>query len=179
MVKYQDSNVNYIERIWCYFVGSFILFFSIEVDVKAARSRHHHTDARHTAVTTTTLCYNALPFVITHCTHAKNNIAGRIIPFLVLGFWDTNTGVCTGAMPYRRDILATTGIKAFEAETCIILPANVFLAWVPVGITHRATAVKRGGINLTPCGFPANAVLPPRRMRQLTYTAVSILIDSV
>ena len=40
----------------------------------------------------------------------KNKIAGRLIPFLVLGFWDKNTGICAGAMPYRRDFPATTGI---------------------------------------------------------------------
>ena len=44
-----------------------------------------------------------------HC-HAKNKFAGRIIPFSVLGFWDKNTGVCAGAMPYRRDFTATTRI---------------------------------------------------------------------
>ena len=33
--------------------------------------------------------------------HANNNIAGRIIPFLVLGFWDKNAGIYAGAMPYR------------------------------------------------------------------------------
>ena len=27
--------------------------------------------------------------------HAKNKIAGRHIPFLVLDFWDKNTGICT------------------------------------------------------------------------------------
>ena len=42
--------------------------------------------------------------------HAKNKFAGRCIPFLVLGFWDKNTGICAGAMPYRRDFPATTGI---------------------------------------------------------------------
>ena len=42
--------------------------------------------------------------------HAKNKIAGRFIPFLVLGFWNTITGICAGAMPYRRDFLATAGI---------------------------------------------------------------------
>jgi hypothetical protein len=35
--------------------------------------------------------------------HAKNKIAGRFILFSVLGFWDKNTGICAGAMPYRRD----------------------------------------------------------------------------
>ena len=42
--------------------------------------------------------------------HAKNKIAGRFIPFSVLGFWDKNAGICAGAMPYRRDFPATTGI---------------------------------------------------------------------
>ena len=31
-------------------------------------------------------------------------------PFLVLGSWDKNTGICAGAMPYRRDFAATTRI---------------------------------------------------------------------
>ena len=31
-------------------------------------------------------------------------------PFSVLGFWVKNTGVCPGAMPYRRDFTATTRI---------------------------------------------------------------------
>ena len=35
--------------------------------------------------------------------HTKNTIAGRFIPFLVLDFWDKTTGICAGAMPYRRD----------------------------------------------------------------------------
>ena len=57
--------------------------------------------------------------------HAKNKIAGcyhknhpavrsrsriRIIPLLVPGFWDKSTGICAGAMSYRRDVLATTRI---------------------------------------------------------------------
>ena len=42
--------------------------------------------------------------------HAKNKIAGSMIPFLVLGFWDTNTGICAGAMPYRRDFPTTSRI---------------------------------------------------------------------
>ena len=42
--------------------------------------------------------------------HAKNKIAGRMIPFLVLGFWDKSTGICASAMPYRRDFQATTRI---------------------------------------------------------------------
>ena len=28
--------------------------------------------------------------------HARNKIAGRVIPFLVLCFWDKNTGICAG-----------------------------------------------------------------------------------
>ena len=42
--------------------------------------------------------------------HAKNKIARRFILFLVLGFWDKNTGICAGAMPYRQDFPDTTGI---------------------------------------------------------------------
>ena len=42
--------------------------------------------------------------------HAKNKIAGRIITVLVLGLWDKNTGICTGAMPNRRDFPTTTRI---------------------------------------------------------------------
>ena len=49
-------------------------------------------------------------------THAKNRITGRIIPFLVLGFWDKNTGMFAGTMPRRRDFPATTRIEVFEAE---------------------------------------------------------------
>ena len=44
------------------------------------------------------------------CYHAKNKIAGRFIPFFVLGFGDKNTGICAGAMPYRRYFPATTRI---------------------------------------------------------------------
>ena len=49
-----------------------------------------------------------------------NKIVARIIPILVPGFWDTNTGICAGAMSYRRDFTATTGIKAFEEEKGMI-----------------------------------------------------------
>ena len=45
-----------------------------------------------------------------HSVHAKNKIAGRFILFLVLGFWDKNTGICAGAVQYRRDFPATTRI---------------------------------------------------------------------
>ena len=48
--------------------------------------------------------------VIRFRNHAKNKIAGRFIPLLVLGFWDTNIATYSGAMPYRRDFTATTGI---------------------------------------------------------------------
>ena len=63
--------------------------------------------------------------------HPKTKIAFRLTPFLVLDLWDKNTGICTGAMPYRRDFTVTTGIYAFQADKCMILPANVFLAWLP------------------------------------------------
>ena len=42
--------------------------------------------------------------------YAKNKIAGRFAPFLVLGFWDKTTGICAGTMPYRRVFPATTEI---------------------------------------------------------------------
>ena len=38
--------------------------------------------------------------------HAKNTISGRIISFLVLGFWDKNAG----SMPYRWNVPATSRI---------------------------------------------------------------------
>ena len=46
--------------------------------------------------------------VATH--HVKNTIASRLILLLVLGFWDNNTVVCAGAIPYRRYFPATTRI---------------------------------------------------------------------
>ena len=42
--------------------------------------------------------------------HANNKVVARFIPFSVLGFWVKNTGICAGAMPYRRDFTATTRI---------------------------------------------------------------------
>ena len=42
--------------------------------------------------------------------HAKNKVVARVIPFSVLGFWVKSTGMCAGAMPYRRDFTATTRI---------------------------------------------------------------------
>ena len=59
--------------------------------------------------------------------HTKNKFVGRIIPFLVLGFWDKNTGICAGAMPYRRDFPTTTRLQAFEAEKGVILPTMLVL----------------------------------------------------
>ena len=59
-------------------------------------------------------------------THAENKIAGcRIIPFLVLGFWDKNIGICAGAMPYRRDFPDTTRILSFQAKKGVILCRRV------------------------------------------------------
>ena len=40
--------------------------------------------------------------VDTRSAHAKNKIAGRIIPFLVLDSWDKSTYICAGAMTYRQ-----------------------------------------------------------------------------
>ena len=36
----------------------------------------------------------------------ENKSAGRFITFYVPGFWDKNTGMCDGAIPYRRDVPA-------------------------------------------------------------------------
>ena len=41
-------------------------------------------------------------------THAKNKSVARFIPFSLLGFWVKSTGICAGALPYRRDFTATT-----------------------------------------------------------------------
>ena len=42
--------------------------------------------------------------------HAQNKIAASRIPFSVRGFWDKNTVMWAGAMPYRRYFPATTRI---------------------------------------------------------------------
>ena len=47
-------------------------------------------------------------------THAKNEFAGRCIPFLVLGFWDKNTGICAGAMPNARILQPQPGARYFK-----------------------------------------------------------------
>ena len=46
--------------------------------------------------------------------HVENKIA-PITPVLVIGFWDKNTGIRAGAMPYRHNFPATTGIYIFQA----------------------------------------------------------------
>ena len=43
---------------------------------------------------------------VTRCTseglfHANLSVTTQNWPFSVLGFWDKNTGICAGAMPYR------------------------------------------------------------------------------
>ena len=43
-------------------------------------------------------------------THANLRTATRNWSFSVLGFWDKNAGICAGAMPYRRDVQATSRI---------------------------------------------------------------------
>ena len=50
------------------------------------------------------------PHAYVYAIQAKNKISGRIIPILVLGFWDKNTGMRAGAMPYHQDFSATTRI---------------------------------------------------------------------
>ena len=42
--------------------------------------------------------------------HANLNATTPNWPLSVLGFWDKNTGICAGVMPYRRDFMATTRI---------------------------------------------------------------------
>ena len=57
-----------------------------------------------------------LTFVVTtlcswwYSSHANLSVTTQNCPFSVLGFWDKNTGICAGAMPYRRDFTATTRI---------------------------------------------------------------------
>ena len=46
----------------------------------------------------------------TLASHANLSPTTRNGPFSVLGFWDKNTGICAGAMPYRRDFTATARI---------------------------------------------------------------------
>ena len=57
---------------------------------------------------------------------------GRFIPFLVLGFWDKNTGLCAGAMPYISPGFSghyqDLGISSLKGMN---LSAIVFLAWTP------------------------------------------------
>ena len=72
----------------------------------------------------------AWPLII----HAKNKIAGRIRPFLVLGFWDKSTGICAGAMPYRRIFQPLPGSRHFK------LKQAGFLAWVVSLVRKRAIA---------------------------------------
>ena len=55
-------------------------------------------------------CHHDIDHSHTPVTHAKNKIVARFIPFSVLGFWVKSTGICSGAMPYRRDFTATTRI---------------------------------------------------------------------
>ena len=59
--------------------------------------------------------------------HANNKIAGRIIPFLVLRFWDKNTGICAGAMLYyRRNFQPLPAYRRFTQKKGMMLPVNFF-----------------------------------------------------
>ena len=71
---------------------------------QCVRRRNHEASAAHWLQT------------VTHCGRAKNKIAGRLIPFLVLGFWDKHTGICAGAMPYRRDLRPLPGSRRFKQK---------------------------------------------------------------
>ena len=60
-------------------------------------------------------------------THAQNNIeppSGLTINFLELNFWDKNTMACAVAMPFRRDLPATTRILSFQAKKCMMIYNN-------------------------------------------------------
>ena len=52
----------------------------------------------------------ALLYIMLGPFHANLSVTTQNWPFSVLGFWDNNTGICAGAMPYRRDFTATTRI---------------------------------------------------------------------
>ena len=64
--------------------------------------------------------------------HAKNNIARRIIPF-VLGLWDKNTEICAGAMPgfsgHYQD-LGTSTLNGYD-------PAGNLVLSVGIGVSDR------------------------------------------
>ena len=67
-----------------------------------------------------------------------------MIPSLLLGFWDRNTVVCAGAIPYRKDFPATTRFKAFQAQKGMILPAMLFLAWTPRRCAEALPLLRQG-----------------------------------
>ena len=60
-----------------------------------------------------------------YANHAKNKIAGRIIPFLVLDFWDKNTGVgmrrrhaiSPGCSDHYQD-LGILSLKRHDSAVC-------------------------------------------------------------
>ena len=56
--------------------------------------------------------------------HAKNKIAGRIIPCLALGFWDKNTGICATE---HMSSAATSGVGTritLHAELLMTAPSD-------------------------------------------------------
>ena len=67
--------------------------------------------------------------------------------YFVLGFWDKNTVMCAGAIPYRRYFPATTRILTFKALKGTILPAILFLAW-DWNVTKHAD--ERARVNCVP-----------------------------
>ena len=64
-------------------------------------------------------------------THAQNNIAGRFIPSLILGFRDKCTGICAGAMPLRH--AGFSCLYLHLGIPSITSPESTIIAWLPSG----------------------------------------------
>ena len=67
----------------------------------ALPSLHAHLSSIHVDV-------SSLGFIAWDGHHANLSPETQNWPFSVLRFWDKNTGICAGAMPYLRDFPATT-----------------------------------------------------------------------
>ena len=106
--------------------------------------------------------------------HAKNEIVGRIIPFLVPSFWDKNTMKCAKLMPFRRNYSGGHyQILTFQAQKNMILPAMYSeRAWDEV-LPSRPRSLRRAScaelLGLFPdtshlTGFTVQPVLKPNRV---------------
>ena len=85
---------------------------------------------------------------------AKNSIAGRMMTFSVLGFWDRITVACAGAMPFRRDLPATTNIQGFQARSRPLLPGMEFVAWKGCWCGIACSPVSPTGAGACGCTAP-------------------------